>query len=415
MSTATGIDEPTLIGSEPPRISRDRMILAWLAVVTASYVGDAAWLVALAWTAVRQLEPTAAGLVVTIGTAPQAALMLVGGVVADRFDSRRVLALGATGQALTLVVGAALWSTGHQGAGVLFGIALLFGVAAGLTLPSLSTLRRQIVRPEDLTTLSGWTQVTGRIARLLGAPVGAFLVARSGLAVVMLVDAATFAAVALTMWRVVRPRYRLPRAQGGAPWLASLRDGLGYLARTPVARTFVLGLSSLNVFVSPVVGIGVALSVNGSHWSSAWLGWSEAAFAAGAICGSLLGIRWRPRAMASAGFRALIVQAVAIALVGVGSQGVLLTAMGLLGLMAGLASVWLSATFLLAIAPSHLGRVSSVNNLGDLVLLPLVTPAFAAYAHQTSILAATVTCGTAMGVLCAVFAIRPEIRSLRRP
>ncbi|TWP37360.1 MFS transporter [Leekyejoonella antrihumi] len=414
-AASTDLAEPVLIDRDPPPISRDRMILAWLGVVTVSYAGDAAWLVALAWTAVRHLDPTIAGLVVAIGTAPQALLMLVGGVVADRFDPRRVLALGAVGQGLTLVVGATLWPARTQSAGVLFGIALAFGVAAGLTLPSLNTLRRQIVRAEDLTTLSGWTQVAGRLARLLGAPVGAFLVARAGLAVVMLVDAATFAAVALVMWRVVRPRYRLPKGVGQPHWFASLRDGLHYLATTPVARTFVIGLSSLNVFVSPVIGIGVALSVNGSHWSSTWLGWAEAAFAAGAIGGSMLGIRWRPPRMAAAGFRALIVQGAAIALVGVSSRGTLLGAMLLLGLTAGLASVWLSSTFLLAIAPSHLGRVSSVNNLGDLMLLPLVTPAFAACAQLASVLAATVTCGAAMALLCAVFAMRPEIRSLRQP
>ncbi len=412
--TTTTSDDAVLIGPEPPRISRDRMVMAWLGVVGASYVGDAAWLVALAWTAVRDLSPTAAGLVVAIGTAPQAVLMLVGGVVADRFDPRRVLACGALGQGATLVVGATVWATGaHEGV-VLFGIALTFGVAAGLTLPSLNTLRRQLVRADDLTTLSGWTQVSGRIARLLGAPIGAFLVARAGLGVIMLVDAATFAAVAATMWWVVRPRYHVPRARS-AGWPASLRGGMRYLVATPVARTLVLGLSSLNVFVSPVIGIGVAMNVNGSHWSSTWLGWSEAVFAAGAIVGSLVAVRWRPDRMAATGFRALVVQGGAIALAGAGHRAVLLGAMVLLGLTAGLASVWLSATFLVAIAPSHLGRVSSVANLGDLALLPIVTPIFAAYAHRTSVPAATATCGLAMALLCVVFAMRPEVRSLHRP
>ena len=65
------------------------------------------------------------------------------------------------------------------------------------------------------------------------------------------------------------------------------------------------------------------------------------------------------------------------------------------------------------IAPSHLGRVASVSRLGDLVLTPPPTPLFGLLAGGSSVLAATVCCGMAMSVLCAVFALNPLIRDLR--
>ena len=94
--------------------------------------------------------------------------------------------------------------------------------------------------------------------------------------------------------------------------------------------------------------------------------------------GSVVGIRWQPTYGAAAAFRLLVVQGVAIAAVGLGWRPVLVLAMTLLGFTAGAASVWLSAAFIRTIEPSHLGRVSSVTSLGDMVLMPLSVPALGA-------------------------------------
>ena len=121
----------------------------------------------------------------------------------------------------------------------------------------------------------------------------------------MVVDAATFAVIAVVLALVVRPRYRLPRAEH-ARWRDSFIDGIGYLRRSPTARTFVIGLTALNVFVSPVVALGLALRVEGSAWGPHWLGIADAALAAGAIVGSLAAIRWQPTYAAGNGFRVLV-------------------------------------------------------------------------------------------------------------
>ena len=101
-----------------------------------------------------------------------------------------------------------------------------------------------------------------------------------------------------------------------------------------------------------------------------------------------------------------------IAAVGVGWRPVLVLAMGLLGFTAGAASVWLSAAFIRAIDPSHLGRVTSVTSLGDMTLMPLSVPALGAVVHTTNVLTATLVFGLAMSALCAWFATRRAIRAL---
>jgi DHA3 family macrolide efflux protein-like MFS transporter len=403
--------QPELLGAAPPPVRRDPMVLVWLSGVGLSWFGDYAWNVALAWTAAHTLSPVVAGVVLGAEMLPQALLVLLGGVLADRYDPRRMLVAGQLGQAAVLVLGAAAWASGIHGAPILISIAISFGVASGLTMPSGFALVRQIVAGEDLGTVQGWNQIGSRAMKLLGAPVGGVLVAWGGLVAVMLVDAATFVVIAAVLTLVVRPRYRLPRATQDR-WRDSFADGLQYLRSHDTAKLFVVGLTALNVFVTPVTGLGVALRVSGSGWGAHWLGIADACLAAGAIAGSVVGIRWQPTYGAAAGFRMLVVQGVAIAAVGIGWRPVLVVAMTVLGFTAGAASVWLSAAFIRAIDPSHLGRVSSVTSLGDMTLMPLSVPALGAVVHATSVLVATLVFGLAMSLLCLWFATRRAIRDL---
>lgn len=408
MSTAT---QPELIGSAPPPLRRDPRVLVWLAAVGLSWFGDYAWGVALAWTAAHTLSPVLAGVVLGAEMLPQALLVLIGGVLADRYDPRRMLVAGQIGQATVLVLGALAWSSGRHGAPVLLAIAIAFGIASGLTLPSGGTLVRQLVAGKDLGTVQGWNQISGRAMKLLGAPAGGVLVAWRGPVAVMLVDAVTFLGIAAVLTVVVRPRFRLPRATQER-WRDSFTDGMRYLRGHDTAMLFVVGLTALNVFVTPVTGLGVALRVSGSGWGAHWLGIADACLAAGAIAGSVVAIRWQPTYGASAGFRILIVQGFAIAGVGTGWRPGLVVSMAVLGFTAGAASVWLSTAFIRAIEPSHLGRVSSVTSLGDMTLMPLSVPALGAVVHATSVLTATLVFGLAMSALCVWFATRRPIRTL---
>ncbi len=387
------------------------MVAVWIAATTVSWFGDALWTVALAVTAVQTLSPALAGIVLGLVTLPQAMTVLLGGVIADRYDTRRVLVTGQVGQAAVMLLGTAAWTAGLRGAPMLMTIALAFGITTGLTVPAGMTLARQLVRSEDLATVIGWSQVANRTARLLGAPVGGVLVAWKGLSAAMAVNALSFVIVATALTRVVRVRFLLPRTTG-EPWLRSLAGGVGYLKRTPSARLLVLALVGLNVFVTPVVALGVALRVNASGWGSVWVGIAEAALAAGAIAGSLLAIRYPPSRPARSALFVLTVEGAAVAAIAVDARPVLVPAMAVIGLAAGLASVWLAGVFQSTVAASHLGRVSSILVLGDRTLVPLALPAFGALAAGASLITATSVFGLAMGLLCLALATRPAIARL---
>ena len=124
------VTAPELLGPPPPPVRKDPMVLVWLGAVGLSWFGDFAWAVALAWTAAHTLSPVLAGVVLGAEMLPQALLVLIGGVLADRYDPRGLLVSGQIGQAAVLVLGAVAWSSGLHGAPVLLAIASRSGSPA---------------------------------------------------------------------------------------------------------------------------------------------------------------------------------------------------------------------------------------------------------------------------------------------
>ena len=156
-TTATG--DLTL---DVPPLRRDHKVHAWIAARGLSDLGDTVWLIALAWTAVHVAGPAQAGLLVGLGTLPRAALMLFGGVFADRWDNRRTVLLTNLARVVVLLAGVVLLSAvaDHTFA-VLAGVAVLFGVADALHNPAASTMARQMVRPDDIRPLTvSYTHLT---------------------------------------------------------------------------------------------------------------------------------------------------------------------------------------------------------------------------------------------------------------
>ena len=395
-TTATG--DLTL---EVPPLRRDRKVHAWIVARGLSDLGDTVWLIALAWTAVHVAGPAQAGLLVGLGTLPRAALMLFGGVFADRWDNRRTVLLANLARVAVLVVCVALVSSvaGHTFA-ILAGVALAFGVADALHNPAASTMARQMVRPDDIRPLMAVFQTVSRLARLAGASIGGVLAAAFDVRVAMLVDALSFALIGLVYALWMHPRF--PRVLStGTSWRRDLAGGLGYLRRTPAVRSLVVAISGLNLFVGPALAVGLALRVTHEHWGAHTLGVLEACVGAGAAAGAIGAARWNTARPALVGFVILVAQGVGIAALGFGDRVFVGAAAAFVGVTAGAASTYISALFMLTVDETFLGRMGSVTSLVDDGLMPVAMAGFGLLAGLTSVTTACVVAGAAMSVLCA--------------
>ncbi len=403
-----------LVAAPPPPIRRDRVVQVWAGTATVSWAGDAILTVAIAWTAVNRLSPGWAGAVVAVATLPQALLMIPGGILADRVDTRRLLIIGELARIVVLLAAITLWLTGHQTGLVLAAVGACFGAVAGLTFPARATLLRQLVIGQDLAVAVGWVQLGGNLAALAGAPLGGVVVTTWGLTGAMAIDAATFAVVLLVLVTVVRPRFRLPRPAQQS-WHVAVTSCVGYLRADRSARALVVALFAPNIFLGPAETLGLPLRIATSGWPATWLGAAQMTSAIGATVGCLTALRWRTAHPTVRAFQLLVLQGVAIIAVGVDSAAFVFIGMLIIGFTSGAASVWLSAVFQRTIAPDYLGRVASVGQLGDLVLLPAMTPGFGLLASAASLLTAATAFGASMAACSGWFATRPQLRHLPPP
>ena len=398
--------ETTASTSPAPTLRRDRAVHLWVASRFASEAGTTAWTVALTWTAVTTAGPAAAGLVVAGSTLPRALCTLLGGVLADRLDTRRVVVTTNAARVLVHLVGLLLLTLapGHP----LVWLALVtvcFGVADAMNNPASATMSRQVVRDEDLPALLAAMQSAMRLGMLAGAPLGGLLVAAWDVRAAMVLDAVTFALVGLVFARVLRPRF--PRAlTAGAGWRTDLADGLREVRRNTRLRGLLLALAGVNLFVVPALTVGLALRVSGAGWSAHTLGLLQGCEGLGAVAGAVVALRWRPRRQASRAFALLVVQGLLVAGLGLGgawATGAVVTAVGV---TAGLASAYVSALFVRAADGPYLGRAMSLSSLVDDALMPVAMAGFGALSGSWGVAVTCVVAGVAMALTSGWSAVR---------
>jgi Na+/melibiose symporter-like transporter len=170
---------------------------------------------------------------------PVVVLAPVAGLLVDRLEARGVLLVASLGQA---AVAGALAIALDSVAAILV-LSALLGVGFALAQPAEFSLVPLIAGDEHLTEINGLVETARYVGMTAGPALGGVLAGLGGTEVAMLVNAGTFAAVALAALLLRTRRRPQPRAADAEPERA--RDGVVYLFRD---RT--LGLVMAVVFVS---------------------------------------------------------------------------------------------------------------------------------------------------------------------
>ncbi|MFI7133799.1 MFS transporter [Nonomuraea sp. NPDC050153] len=152
---------------------------------------------------------------------PDVVLGSVAGVLADRWDRRRVLVV--TDLLLALGLLPLLAVRGPDQVWIVYAVALWTGVLSTMLAPAQKALVPQIVAESQLVRANALHGQTGQVARLLGAMLGGLAVSAGGLAAIVLIDVASFL-VSAGLQATLRPPGRPARATTmGGQWAAGLR------------------------------------------------------------------------------------------------------------------------------------------------------------------------------------------------
>ena len=172
-------------------------------------------------------DPTMLGLVVAFQFAPMLFLAPWAGVLADRYDRRRLLQITQVGMGLQALGLGILTIAGLATGPLVLGFALLLGLFTALDGPARQSIVSDLVPADQVVNAVALNSANFNAARLVGPAVAGVMIAMWGPGPVFLVNALTFVIMLGALHRI-----RLAPAHGERP-RGGLREGLRYVRRRP--------------------------------------------------------------------------------------------------------------------------------------------------------------------------------------
>ncbi len=337
----------------------------------ASLIGDRVVVVALAlFITQRTGSATDLALVLAAQTLPLVALLLLGGVWADRLPRHRIMITTDLFRALLHATLAVLIFSGSVAIWQLVVIEALFGAAQAFFQPAFTGLIPQTVPEPLIQDARALTESVSNLAFLLGPALGTVLVLGVGAGEAFALDAASFVLSALLLLRV-HPRRRGEQAVDGSV-LEQLRDGLAEVrSRAWVWITISVFTGAVLCVYAPWYALAPVISRD-LYGGVGVFGLLESVAGVGAVVGAVAGVRWRPRRPLRAGMLLVLAWPVMAGLFALGSSlAVVVLCSFMTGFGFSLLMIWWETALARHIPPSALSRVSAWDWMGSLALLPL--------------------------------------------
>jgi DHA3 family tetracycline resistance protein-like MFS transporter len=359
------------VGLLRPLRSRDFRLL-W-AGQTVSLVGDGIFFIAMAWTAFQLWNSPASLSIVGIAmTVPIIGCLLLGGVVSDRFDRRRVMIAADAARAVVVGALAALDLTGALGFATFAVLVALYGAATAFFTPAFEAIVPSVVAKSELAQANSLDQFMRPGAlRLVGPALGGSIVAAVGSGGAFAVDAASFVA-SMAAIAAIRPVPATVATAGSTG--AAIADGIRFVrSRVWLWATLVSAAVAYLAFMGPTEALLPFVVKNQLHASAAALGLVFAAGGVGAIGAALImGQRGQPRRDVTFMYACWTLATLAVAGYGLGRSApqLMIACLVFNALEAAGTIVW--ATIKQRHVPGALlGRVSSLDWMISIGLLPI--------------------------------------------
>jgi MFS family permease len=251
----------------------------------------------------------------------------------------------------------------------LYALAVAFGVADAFAAPASTAYLPSLLTPEQLVAASSVSQSTAQLTSIVGPVPAGFVIKTLGTAWAFFVDAISFLFIIGALWKLPDP----PQSQAArkAVWPA-IAEGLVYVGRDVPLRSMMLLAMTMNFCFTGPVAIGLTYLAKTRFGSPAILGTLMSAIAAGSLLGALLAGVWKIRR------RGVLMLLVAAALAPcLGSIGLvsrvwpLAGVLFVIGVLAALMNVHISAWVMQRIDAAVRGRVASVLMLATFGIMPI--------------------------------------------
>jgi DHA3 family tetracycline resistance protein-like MFS transporter len=398
-----------------PLHERDFALL-WTGL-SVSLIGDGIYFVAIAW-AVYELSnsPQALAVVGFAWMAPQVALLLLGGVLADRYPRRRLLLVADGVRFVALAALAALALSDALDLWHVIVLVAVYGCGEAMFGPAFNSIVPELVPEEQLVQANALEQVVRPLGyRLIGPAVGGAIVGLAGAGAAFAIDALTFLVSGAALL-AMHHRGATRRAERGLRHvIGELREGLAFTrSRAWLWATLLVAAVSLLCFWGPMEVLLPYLIKNELGGGASAYGLVVAGGGLGAIAGSfLLGERGLPGRKVLAMYVLWALGTGLMALIGVATASwqAAVVYFVMSGCLASGLIIWVTL-LQTHVPPQLLGRVTSLDYFVSVSLVPLsfllVAPVSAAIGPETTLVA-----GGVIAFVCTLgFLLVPGVRAV---
>jgi predicted MFS family arabinose efflux permease len=184
--------------------------------------------------------------------APVWALTLFGGMLADRADRRRVIAVFQSIQMLCPTAIVVLLAAGVIRPWMIIVLSVVVGITDALSMPSFQSIVPSLVAREQIGSGLALNSTQFNLSRILGPSIAGLLISGVGVAACFVVSAASYLPfIGVALW--ILPRWTPDPARAISPPKRHRRDGLGDVLRAPHLRGALLTVLVTGVLCAPLV------------------------------------------------------------------------------------------------------------------------------------------------------------------
>ena len=224
--------------------------LLWVGAFTSS---TGTWMQEIAqnWLVLDMTKsPFLLGLDAFLGDIPIFLFSLVGGVMADRMDRRKLLLISQVIQMISALTIATLIATHHIRVRYILLSSFVVGTAQAFGGPAYSALVPSLVQKEDLPNAIALNSIQFNLARVIGPVLGGLALRYAGSAWCFGLNSLSFVAVMISLLRL-HINFKPPHT--GDSILTGMKQGIGFIRKQAAMETLVLIAFCMTALAIPMI------------------------------------------------------------------------------------------------------------------------------------------------------------------
>ena len=258
----------------------------WLSSTTQGLAQGTQFLV-IGWLVLEVTESSAQlGLVIFLYGAPNVALLLIAGVIADRFDRRYILIFTQTIVALVIGVLAFLTISDLVLIWHVYTAAFLMGAVQSISMPARMSMIGDLVERQSILDAVALQSVAVHAGRMIGPPIAGVIIEIWGVGASLIVIAGCYVISVAFVGKIGRIARSLPAATESV--FRNFSDGISYIKNNPMVFTVIIITCAFGGFGMSHMQVVPAMAKDNLGTGAVGIGLLFLGSGIGSLAGSLL-------------------------------------------------------------------------------------------------------------------------------